>query len=125
MSNPLKILIVDDDAGMAETLGDILEAKGYQVKIAPDGPEALDIFKTEAFDLIFLDFKMPKMNGVEVLQSMKRICPGTAAIMMTAYAVPNLIADAEREGVVTILTKPLPLDRVLKFLEEMASADPA
>lgn len=119
MAKPLKVLIVDDDAGMAETLGDILEAKGYDVKIAPDGPEALEILQQESFDVTFLDFKMPKMNGVEVLQSMKRIRPQTSAIMMTAYAVPNLIAEAEREGVMTILTKPLPLDRVLKFLEEV------
>lgn len=124
MGEPLKILIVDDDAGMAETLGDILDAKGYEVKIARDGPEALAMFQAEGFDLIFLDFKMPKMNGVEVLQSMKRMCPKTAAIMMTAYAVPDLIAEAERVGVVTILTKPLPLDRVLKFLEETNAATP-
>jgi DNA-binding NtrC family response regulator len=124
MGNRLNILIVDDDAGLAETLGDILDAKGYRVKIASDGPEALEIYKNESFDIIFLDIKMPKMNGVEVLQSMKRMRQGTAAIMMTAYALPNLIADAEREGVLSILTKPLPLDRVLKFLEEVVPAGP-
>jgi CheY-like chemotaxis protein len=124
MADPLGILIVDDDAGMADTMGDILEAKGYRVKIASDGPKALACLQAEPFDVVFLDIKMPEMDGVEVLQRMKHMCPGTPAVMMTAYAVPDLIAQAEREGALTVLTKPLPLDRVLKFLDELAPARP-
>jgi CheY-like chemotaxis protein len=124
MAEPLRVLIVDDDAGMAETFGDILEAKGYHVQIAADGPQALTCFQGQVSDVLFLDIKMPGMNGVEVLQRIKRLCPGTQAVMMTAYALPDLIAEAEREGALTVLTKPLPLDRVLHFLEELAPARP-
>jgi CheY-like chemotaxis protein len=121
MAEQMRILIVDDDAGTAETLGDILEASGYQVELAADGPQALACLQARPFDVVFLDIKMPRMNGVEVLRRMKPLC-GVPAVMMTAYALPDLIDQAEREGVLAVLAKPLPVDRVLAFLAALSSA---
>jgi CheY-like chemotaxis protein len=112
----IRILIVDDDPGMAETFGDILEAKGYQVQIASDGPQALTYVGKESFDITFLDIKMAGMDGVEVLHRIKQARPGALVVMMTAYALPDLIAQAEREGALAVLSKPLPLDRVIRPL---------
>jgi len=124
MPEPLRILVVDDDSGTAETLGDILEAKGYNVEIASGGLQALTLVQARQHDVIFLDIKMPQMNGVEVLRRVKTMRPGTVVIMMTAYALPELMAEAERLGALAILAKPLPLDRILHFLEELAPARP-
>lgn len=123
-SETVRILIVDDDPGMAETFGDVLEAKGYRVQIASNGPEALAYIHEEPFDVTFLDIKMEGMNGVEVLQRIKHARPGALVVMMTAYALPDLIAQAEREGAVAVLAKPLPLDRVIRFLTELLPQRP-
>ncbi len=119
MAEKIRILIVDDDVGTAETLGDILEASGYEIQLAADGPEALSRFKATPFDVVFLDIKMPGMDGIEVLRRMKGLAD-VPAVMMTAYALPGLIAEAEREGVVAVLAKPLPVERVLDFLAALA-----
>ncbi len=124
MPERLRILVVDDDSGTAETLGDILEAKGYEAEIASGGLQALTLLQARHHDVIFLDIKMPQMNGVEVLRRVKTMRPGTVVIMMTAYALPELMAEAERLGALAILAKPLPLDRILHFLEELAPARP-
>ena len=124
MHEHLRILVVDDDAGTAETLGDILEAKGYEVEIASGGLQALALVEARQHDVIFLDIKMPQMNGVEVLRRVKAMRPGSVVIMMTAYALPELMAEAERLGAQAILAKPLPLDRIIQFLEELAPARP-
>jgi DNA-binding NtrC family response regulator len=124
MSDPLRILIVDDDAGMADTLGDILEAKGYRVEIAQDGLQALARLEAQPCDVMFLDIKMPQMNGLEVLRRVKGMAPGTLVVMMTAYARPDLMAEAKREGALAVLAKPLPVDRLLLFLEAVAPFKP-
>ncbi len=124
MPEHLRILVVDDDSGTTETLGDILEAKGYEVEIASGGLQALTLVQASHHDVIFLDIKMPQMNGVEVLRRVKALRPITTVIMMTAYALPELTAEAERLGALAILAKPLPLDRILQFLEELAPAKP-
>ena len=124
MRNSLRLLIVDDDAGMADTLGDILEAKGYDVEIALDGLQALARVKAQPYHVIFLDIMMPEMDGLEVLRRVKRMAPGTLVVMMTAYARPDLMAEAERQGALAILAKPLPVDRLLQFLQAVAPSTP-
>lgn len=124
MLDPLRILIVDDDADMAVTLGDILEANGYQVDIAPDGPQALARLQRQPYDVIFLDIRMPQMSGVEVLREARLLGPETLVVMMTAYAVPERVKEAEQEGALAVLAKPLPVERVVRFLEELARTMP-
>jgi DNA-binding NtrC family response regulator len=124
MHERLRILVVDDDPGTAETLGDVLEAKGYEVEIASAGAQALALAEAKPQDVIFLDIKMPQMNGVEVLRRLKAMSPGTLVVMMTAYALPELMAEAERLGALAILAKPLPLDRIIQFLEALAPVKP-
>ena len=123
MADRIRILIVDDDLGTAETLGDILEASGYEVELAADGPSALARFAAKAFDVVFLDIKMPGMDGVEVFRRMKRLGE-VPAVMMTAYALPDLIAEAVHEGVVAVLAKPLPVQKVLEFLAALTPGGP-
>jgi len=117
MGNEASILIVDDDAGMCETLSDIMEDWDYRPVIALNGYEAIVKVKEAAFDAILMDIKMPGMNGVETLKEIKRIRPGAVVMMMTAYAVEELIEEALREGAYGVLHKPLDLEKTIGLIE--------
>jgi len=117
MNNQASILIVDDDLGMGETLSDIMKDKGYRSVIASDGYEAIQKVKEMDFDVILMDIRMPGMNGVETFKQIKSIQPGTAVVMMTAYAVDNLVREAQREGVCNVIHKPFDMESVLGLIE--------
>jgi len=111
------ILIVDDDVGICETLSDIMEVKGYHTAMALDGYEAIQKVKDVAFDVILMDIKMPGINGVETFKEIKRVRPEIAVVMMTAYAVEDLIGEALREGAYGVLYKPFDMERMIGLLE--------
>ena len=119
MDDKVSILIVDDETGMRETLYDILEDMGYHTAIAIDGHEAIQKVKDNAFDVILMDIKMPGMDGVETFKQIKGIQPDAAVVMMTAYAVEDLIKDALREGAYGVLYKPLDMERVISVIDGM------
>lgn len=83
---PKKILIVDDEKSTAMLYQVELEAEGYQTEIAEDGEEALKMMDAEKFDLVLLDIKMPKLNGIETLEEMAVKKYRTPVLINTAYA---------------------------------------
>jgi two-component system response regulator HydG len=98
------ILIVDDNESIRKTMARILKVKGYEVLIAADGGEALLIAQeNQGIDLVFMNIKMLLMNGVETHKKLKAILPKAIVIMMTAYAVENLIQEALSDGAYGIL----------------------
>ena len=107
----INILVVDDDVDMTETLSDILSALGIQVEIAHNGLQALKKVKIRRFDIVLMDIKMPKMNGIECFKKIKKIRPQTTVMMMTAYAAQDLIAEGLMEGVYGIWYKPVEIQR--------------
>jgi len=112
------ILVVDDAAGMTETLCELLRLKGYRAAAAHDGHEAV----AKAGDLrprvVLLDIRMPGLNGVETLRRLKRILPpSTVYVMMTAYAVDDLRREAMAEGALTVLDKPFEINEVIQIIE--------
>jgi CheY-like chemotaxis protein len=111
MEEKTKILVVDDNVSQCKTMSFILERKGCTVGIAENGPEAIEIAKKNPFDIIFMDIKMPVMNGAEAYTRIKKIRPGAKVIMMTAYAVEDLIGQALAEGAFGILYKPLDIKK--------------
>lgn len=113
------ILIVDDDESLCKTTSFILEREGYTVLTARDGLEAIERVKERSFDVVFMDIKMPGLNGVEAFKRIKRIKPEMKTIMMTGYAVDNLIRDALEEGAHSAVYKPLDMDHILKLLNEI------
>ncbi len=114
----IDILVVDDDVDMTETLSDILSATGIQVEIAHDGLQALKKIETKRFDMVLMDIKMPKMNGIEAFKKIKKIRPQTTVMMMTAYAAQDLIAEALAEGVYGIWYKPVEIQRIIELVEK-------
>ncbi len=113
------ILIVDDNVGLAETLSFILKKKGYRAGIAKDGNEAVKKVKDKFFDIIFVDIKMPLMNGVEAYKEIKQISPVSIVFMMTAYGVDELVQEALEEGAHSILYKPMDIEKTLTLIEEV------
>jgi len=118
MTDKASVLVVDDNVGMVRTTAFILERKGYDVATARNGREALEKIEDRAFDMIFMDIKMPTMNGVETYRKMKEIQPDAKVIMITAHAMEELVEQAMEVGVDDILYKPLNFDRVLSMIEE-------
>ena len=112
------ILIVDDNLSQSKTMAFILERKGYDVTTAGDGLEAISLVEKSPFDIIFMDIKMPIMNGVQAYKRIKKIRPGTKVMMMTAYAVEDLVQEALQEGAYGIIYKPLDIDKIIGIINK-------
>jgi CheY-like chemotaxis protein len=115
----VNILVVDDQIGMLETFTDILEDKGFHVETAEDGFTAIDRVKENSFDIIFMDIKMPGINGVQTFREIKKINEKTRVIMMTAYAVEDLVKEAIEEGAYTVIYKPFDMEKVIRTIERV------
>ena len=109
------ILLVDDDAGMVDTLTDILQANRYEVATARSGDTAVAMARSGAYDLVLMDIRMPGLNGVQALTAMKAAGLGARVIMMTAYTRDELVKEAEQRSGSPVLPKPLDLHRVLSL----------
>jgi two-component system response regulator AtoC len=116
MSYPrrFQVLVVDDEPGMRETLVDILEQSGYDVRAAADGDDALDVMQTHDVDVVVMDVQMPNRDGVSVLQELSP--PPPAVIMVTAYAVEERLRAAVEANAFAILHKPFSVGRLLSLV---------
>ncbi len=113
------ILVVDDLRSMRLTLGGILEDKGHNVVTVENGYQAIEAARKTHFDVIFMDIKMPGIDGVQTFREVKKIDPEAAVIMMTAYSVEDLVKEALEEGAYTIVYKPFDIDRIIAIIEEL------
>ena len=113
MSEAISILVVDDNLAMADTLADILEAKGFTIYAAAGGVEALEILRKQPVDILLTDVKMPEMNGLELYRKTRKAYPNLTTIFMTAYSADDLIQQGMAEGVKTVLTKPVEINFLL------------
>ena len=125
MSEKLRILVVDDNEEFCQNMTDILELKGYEVATARDGLKALDLVKQDGFDLVLMDVKMPVMDGVETFKKVKEVAPGTPVIMITAFAVEDLIREALQEGAFGFLRKPVDFDQLHELIAQATAANGA
>lgn len=101
-----KILVVDDEQMIRQSLKEILELEGYEVVNASSGDEALAVVREDGFDLILLDLKMPGMDGIDVLKSLNRITPETKVILLTGHGSMESAIEALRYGAYDYLLKP-------------------
>ena len=115
-------MIVDDNINLCKTMSLIFSKKGYDVTIANSGPKAIEKVKEKSFDIIFMDIKMPLMHGVETYKRIKKIMDDVVVVMMTAYAVEDLVQEALDEGAYAVLYKPLNFDKVLGIIEKSKEA---
>jgi DNA-binding NtrC family response regulator len=120
-----RVLIVDDDRHMVRTLCDILSLHGWETQGVYSGEEALDAVRKSEFAVVVMDVRMAGMNGVEALKAMREIRPGLHVVLMTAYSSADLLAEAERAGVLRVLAKPVALPGLLFLLTEAAGVRPS
>ena len=114
-----KIRVVDDDPGMRMTLEGIIEDEGYHVVAAEDGYKAIELAKATSFDLIFMDVKMPGINGVDAYKEIKTVSPGSVVVMMTGFAVEELVKEALEEGAYAVIYKPLEVAQILDIVQSV------
>jgi len=110
------IMVVDDNPGTCTTLENVLATKGYRVGIAHTGEEAIIMARKKSYDIIFIDIKLPTINGLELYLSIRQINPEAVAIMMTAYRqeMAQVVEEALRNNAYTCLYKPLDMEEVLR-----------
>lgn len=101
-----KILVVDDAGPVVILCVNVLQALGYSIRAANRGDIALELLRKDAFDLLVVDYKMPGMNGFQVLEEARRLRPNIACMLMTAHGTPDIINEATRLGFNYILLKP-------------------
>ena len=112
MTKKPRILIVDDEAPMRESLNDWLKEDGYVVGLAASGQEAVDMVQKGTWEVMLLDLKMPGMDGLETLRKVKEVSPEVEVIMMTAYATIDTAVQAMKEGAFDYLVKPFDPDEI-------------
>ncbi|MBE2207406.1 MAG: sigma-54-dependent Fis family transcriptional regulator [Saprospiraceae bacterium] len=108
-----KILIVDDEAAIRRTLREILQFEKYDVDEAADGLEGLVKVKQKSYDVILLDIKMPKMDGMEALERIQELSPDTPVIMISGHGTIETAVEAVKKGAFDFLSKPPDLNRLL------------
>jgi DNA-binding NtrC family response regulator len=113
-----RILIVDDERQMVRTLADIVRLNGWEADSAYSGETAVAAVGKRDYSVVLMDVRMAGITGVEALKEMKTIRPGIRVILMTAYTATEILAEAEREGALRILSKPVALPGLLEVLEQ-------
>ncbi len=114
----MRILLVDDDSSVRRVLQFKLQKQGYEVETAADGETALTLLQTQAFDLLLSDIRMPKMDGIELLEQAKQIKPELKVVLITAHATVSQAVQAVKLGAFNYLTKPFEDDELYIALEK-------
>lgn len=111
-----RYLIVDDNQPLAENLGEILREQGDEAVVAADPAHALHLIRERRFDALLTDMRMPVMSGAQLVREVRRIDPGLAVVVLTAYTGEADLADVQHEGILAVLPKPVPIDRMMSLL---------
>jgi two-component system, NtrC family, response regulator HydG len=115
----LRVFIIDDDRDNAESIADVVKIKGFEVEIAFSGEAALARFREVDFDIVFMDVKLPRMNGVETFFEFKKIRPDTKVMLMSGYSLEHLVAQAIENGALGFLSKPFGIEELLDAIQQV------
>lgn len=108
-----KILVIDDERAIRNTLKEVLEYEKHEVDIAEDGPSGLEMFASNTYDVVLCDIKMPKMDGIEVLNKISESSSHAPVIMISGHGNIDTAVEAIKKGAYDFLEKPLDLNRLL------------
>jgi DNA-binding NtrC family response regulator len=109
----MKILIIDDERSIRNSLKEILDDEGYDVDVAENGQQGVEMVEKEKYDVIFCDIKMPVMDGVETLAKLTSMGIDSAVVMISGHADVATAVDCIKKGAFDFIEKPLDLNRIL------------
>ncbi len=113
----IKVLVIDDDPSICKTVGLLLEDHGYTPRTFTDADEALETAKKESFQIALIDLRMPKMDGVEVIEGLKNIDDRMSCIVMTAYPDLDSATETMRHGTCDYIAKPFKQEDLITAVE--------
>ncbi len=108
-----RILVIDDERSIRNTLKDILEYEKYEVDLAEDGNKAIEKIRTAEYDIVLCDIKMPGLDGIEVLERMNMLTPDTPVVMISGHGNIDTAVESIKKGAFDYIEKPLDLNRLL------------
>ncbi len=113
-----KVLVVDDEKVIRDFLSRLLMLEGVDVTAVEGGLRAIEAVKKEKFDIIFLDIRMPQMDGIETFKELKKITCDTKYVIMTGYSIDVLLKKLENENVEAFIKKPFEINEIMMVIEE-------
>ena len=114
-----KILIIDDERSIRNTLKDILEFEKHQIVLAENGKIGLEAAQSTSFDVIFSDIKMPEMDGIQALKKIRESDPNAAIIMCSAMGQQAMVIESIQSGAKDFIVKPFQADRVIEAVRKV------
>ncbi len=120
-SEKTRILVVDDEEIVRESLGGWLEKDGYHVASAPDGRSAVERLKSDKWNVLLVDLKMPGMDGLQVLEEAKKLQPDASVVIMTAYATVETAVQAMKLGAFDYLVKPFDPEELSLMMQKITT----
>ena len=117
-----RVLVVDDDESIRELFECIVNDLGYECDTAPDGEAGVERIKNRSYKVVFLDIKMPKLNGIETLKQIKQMNPGIIVTMMTGFSVDDLVEEALSLNASDVLYKPFDVETLEELITKWMSS---
>ena len=115
----MRVFIIDDDRDHAESVADVLGMHGFDCELAFSGEAGLARFREAGFDIVFMDVKLPGMNGVETFFEFRKLKPDVKCMLMTGFSLEQLVAQAVEGGALGVLRKPFEVRELLEVLEQV------
>jgi DNA-binding response OmpR family regulator len=115
----VRVFIIDDDRDHAESVADVLAMRGFETELAYSGEAGLARFREADFDIVFMDVKLPGMNGVETFFEFRKLKPDIKVMLMTGFSLEQLVAQAVENGALGVLRKPFEIKELLGVLDQV------
>jgi len=115
----MKILVVDDDVIVTKSCKRILEAEGFEVSVVSSADHALESIKNYEFDLLLVDVKMPKHDGIYLMREIKKNWPDLPIIVMSGYPTQETISDVQQLGIAQFIPKPFRPDELIQSVHHV------
>jgi DNA-binding NtrC family response regulator len=123
-SEPIRLLLVDDEIGYLEVLSKRLTRRGFRVTTASSGTEAIRALRQWEFDLAVVDLKMEDMDGIEVLKVFKKMDPSLRVVMLTGHGSERAAREGISQGAFDYLIKPVGLARLVETITAALASEP-
>lgn len=123
MDSRIKVLIVDDEKIIRNFFRQLLSLLGLEIIEAEDGYKAIECSKKDKFDIFFIDMRMPGLNGLDTYREIRKIQPEASVVMMTGYAVEDLLQQAQKEGAYSIIRKPFNINEIKGVLDKVGTGN--